>query len=160
MVVEPTPAAPAVAAPAVAAPVVAKPSPPAEPASVAPPPAVGNAPAASVQVDAARAALEQKLNELDKSPARPARAPTTAPIAAPIIVVSPNPAKTGVMSPTNLINANIPTKELGLKAIEPPLVPVSASQEAQLLDLLAKYKANQISPQEYHKQRAEILAQQ
>ena len=111
-------------------------------------------------MDAARAALEQKLNELDKSPAQPARVPTAAPIAAPIIVVSPNPAKPGVMSPTNLINANIPDKVLGLKAIEPPLVPVSASQEAQLLDLLAKYKANQISPQEYHKQRAEILAQQ
>ena len=65
----------------------------------------------------------------------------------------------GVMSATNQINAMYTGKELGLKPIESPLLPVSAAQQAQLQALLAKYKANQITPEEYHSQRAEILAQ-
>jgi len=67
--------------------------------------------------------------------------------------------KPGVMSATNQINAIYTGKELGLKPIESPLLPVSAAQQAQLQALLSKYKANQISPEEYHNQRAEILAQ-
>jgi hypothetical protein len=125
-------ATPAPNAPEVVAPVVVQPSQPAEATPTIPPPAETK-PAASV------------------------------PVAAPVIVapmaVSSSPVKPGVTSPTNVINANIPTKELGLKAIEPPLVPVSTAQEAQLLNLLEKYKANQISPEEYHQRRAEILAQ-
>jgi hypothetical protein len=46
-----------------------------------------------------------------------------------------------------------------LKPIESPLLPISAAKEAQLQALLAKYKADQISPEEYHNRRAEILAQ-
>jgi len=75
-------------------------------------------------------------------------------------VAFPAYVKPGVASPTNLISAKIPTGELGLKEIEAPLLPVTANQHAQLLDLLAKYKANQVSPEEYFKRRAEILAQQ
>ena len=67
--------------------------------------------------------------------------------------------KPGVKSATNQINAIFPGKELGLKPIESPLLPVSATQQAQLQALLIKYKANQITPEEYHNQRAEILAQ-
>ncbi|HTY89145.1 MAG TPA: hypothetical protein VMB80_16985 [Candidatus Acidoferrum sp.] len=63
------------------------------------------------------------------------------------------------MSPTNLLDAKIPTGALGLKSIEPPLLPVTPDQQSQLLDLLAKYKANQLSPEEYYKRRTEILAQ-
>jgi len=82
---------------------------------------------------------------------------------APVIItaagVVPPKAKPGVMSATNQINAIFPGKELGLKPIEAPLLPVTATQQAQLRALLVKYKANQISPAEYHNQRAEILAQ-
>jgi hypothetical protein len=67
--------------------------------------------------------------------------------------------KPGVKSPTNQVDATFPGKGLGLKPIEAPALPISAAQEAQLQALLAKYKANQITPGEYHKQRAEILAQ-
>jgi hypothetical protein len=67
--------------------------------------------------------------------------------------------KPGVKSATNQINAIFPGKELGLKPIEAPLLPVSATQQAQLQALLEKYKANQITPEEYYSQRAEILAQ-
>ena len=67
--------------------------------------------------------------------------------------------KPGVISPPNQINAIFPGKELGLKPIETPLLPISAAKEAQLQALLAKYKADQITPEEYHRRRAEILAQ-
>lgn len=40
----------------------------------------------------------------------------------------------------------------------PPL-PITAAQQAQLQELLAKYMANEISPEEYHTQRAAILGE-
>jgi hypothetical protein len=46
-----------------------------------------------------------------------------------------------------------------LKPIESPLLPISTAQETQLQALLAKYKSNQITPEEYYKQRLEILTQ-
>ena len=67
--------------------------------------------------------------------------------------------KPGVISPPKQTNAIFPGKELGFKPIEVPALPVSAAKEAQLRALLAKYKADQITPEEYQKQRAEILAQ-
>ena len=67
---------------------------------------------------------------------------------APVVVKAPRSA-----------NAYYPGKELGLKPIEVPAAPISAAKEAQLQALLAKYKADQISPEAYYKQRAEILAQ-
>ena len=67
--------------------------------------------------------------------------------------------KPGMTSTPNQNNAIFPGKELGLKPIETPLLPISAAQEAQLQALLAKYKADQITPEEYHRRRAEILAQ-
>jgi hypothetical protein len=39
-----------------------------------------------------------------------------------------------------------------------PALPISADKEQQLDTLLAQYKANLISPEEYQKQRAAILA--
>jgi hypothetical protein len=49
--------------------------------------------------------------------------------------------------------------EIGLKALVAPALPINASKEARLQALLAKYQADQISPEEYHKQRADILSQ-
>jgi len=104
-------------------------------------------------------------------PISPVPAPVATQPAVPAITPAPGTApqspampatikvKPGVMSATNQINAIYTGKELGLKPIESPLLPVSAAQQAQLQALLAKYKANQITPEEYHKQRAEILAQ-
>jgi hypothetical protein len=92
-------------------------------------------------------------------PAPPAITP-----AAGTVPPSPAPpatpkAKPVVKTPSNQNNAIISGKELGLKPIESPLLPISAAKEAQLQALLAKYKADQISPEEYHNRRAEILAQ-
>jgi hypothetical protein len=67
--------------------------------------------------------------------------------------------KPGAISPSNQINTISSRTGLGLKPIEAPPLPISAAKEAQLQALLAKYKADQITPVEYQKQRAEILAQ-
>jgi hypothetical protein len=53
--------------------------------------------------------------------------------------------------------ANNSGADLGLQPIQAPALPISADQEMRLQALDAKYKADQISPREYFKQREEIL---
>jgi hypothetical protein len=74
-------------------------------------------------------------------PAKPA-APAVAP------AVKPVPA-----------NAGYAGKILGFKPVEAPPPPVSAQKVAELQALLARYMANQVSPDEYQKERAAILAE-
>jgi len=50
-------------------------------------------------------------------------------------------------------------KDLGMKPIAAPPLPISASKQERLEALLVKYKADQITPEEYHQQRAAILAE-
>ena len=52
-----------------------------------------------------------------------------------------------------------PGAELGLHQIAAPALPIAASKENRLQTLLGKYKINQITPEEYHTQRAAILAE-
>lgn len=77
----------------------------------------------------ARAALKEKMVELG--------APV-APASAPVVQAK---SESGVVLPT------------------PPPLPIKASKEARLQELLAQYKADQITPQAYHEQRAAILAE-
>jgi len=49
--------------------------------------------------------------------------------------------------------------EIGLKPVAAPESPIGASKEARLQALLTKYQADQLSPEDYHKQRAAILAE-
>ncbi len=58
-----------------------------------------------------------------------------------------------------LAAANNPGNDLGFKPILAPPLPISADKQARLDTLLGQYKADQISPEEYHKQRAAILAE-
>jgi len=43
--------------------------------------------------------------------------------------------------------------------LQPPPPTVSAAKRQRLDDLLARYKADQITPEQYHEQRAKILAE-
>jgi hypothetical protein len=95
---------------------------------------------------AARAALMEKLSEWDVQQAQPAQPAATK--AKPVVVPPSKPASIA-----------FPGKELGLKPIEAPPPPVSAAQEAQLQALLERYKANQITPEQYQTERAKILAE-
>jgi len=86
-----------------------------------------------------------------EAPAKPAKMVSEArPAAQPVVAVVPQP-------PTEA-NVNYAGKNLGLKPIAAPALPISASKEDQLEGLLMRYKANLISPEEYHQQRAAILA--
>ncbi len=43
--------------------------------------------------------------------------------------------------------------------LESPPVPLSADKQQRLDALLVKYKADQLTPEQYHQQRAKILAE-
>jgi hypothetical protein len=146
---------------------------------------------------AARAALMEKMNELDGPqtpppaavPAEPPPAPTLpattpepgmAPIQTPepATTMTPPPENSSPVAPpvpitmpaTNTMAVQpppAPAKSTGVKQagndglqpiVAPPL-PISMTKEEQLQALLEKYKADQITPQEYFKQRAAILAE-
>ena len=55
--------------------------------------------------------------------------------------------------------AYYPGKDLGLKKIDAPALPITASKGERLQALLEKYKADKLSPEDYHKQRSVILAE-
>ena len=145
---EPTPTAPPVvqSAPAPAAP-VAPASPADEQARLReavrvrlaaenpPPPTQPEAPAAApvVSTPAAPAPAEPAPVVTNGSDLQPAVSSTT--------IVTPAPA------------APAPTP------VTPPASPLSGSKEQRLATLLQQYKSDQITPQQYHEQRAKILAE-
>jgi hypothetical protein len=43
--------------------------------------------------------------------------------------------------------------------IQPPPPGISADKDARLAELLRKYKADELTPEEYHQQRAKILSE-
>lgn len=106
-------------------------APVAQPAVASVPPAQWEpAPATAENADALRGALRQKAGEIEPRPA-----PSTAPAfgtTAPATTFAP---------------------------IEAPASPIPASKAQRLADLLHLYKANVITPADYHKQRAAILAE-
>jgi hypothetical protein len=119
---------------------VAKP-PPAKPVKPTAAPVVKPLPAKSVKPPAAPV-VKSPPAEPVKPPVKPVK-PTAAPVVKP-----PPPA-----------NAGYAGKTLGLKPIDVPPPPVSAKKEAELQALLAKYMADQETPDEYQKARAAILAE-
>ena len=82
----------------------------------------------------ARAALNEKMAEIGTPAPAPAAASTTA---------SRVPAATAP----------------GFKPITAPALPINMTKAGKLDWLLSQYKADQITPEQYHKQRAEILGQ-
>jgi hypothetical protein len=106
--------------------------------------------AASAKADADKKSAAEQAALAAASQAQANQAAAEAkPVAPPAVV--PPPVPTG--------DANYAGKDIGMKPMEAPALPISASKEDQLQALLAKYKADQISPEEYHQQRAAILAQ-
>jgi hypothetical protein len=155
-----------------APPAITTPAPIETPAATTPPaemqPAPATTPADADHQAEALQALQQKMSELDNQQAAtpPPAATEIQPPPSPAVVATPPPEpvapeiKTIVTPPQKKPdNVNYAGKELNLKPIEAPSLPISADKEARLQALLAKYKADQVSPEEYHTQRAEILAE-
>jgi hypothetical protein len=44
-----------------------------------------------------------------------------------------------------------------LQALQAPAAPVSQDKQQRLAELLRKYKADQLTPEQYHAERAKIL---
>jgi hypothetical protein len=94
------------------------------------------------QEDAQTARLRQAL--YDRMAQENAAAQITAP--APVAAGQPAEAK-----PVPAVPAPVPM-------VAPPL-PISGTKEQRLAELLRQYKADTITPQQYHEQRAKIIAE-
>lgn len=80
----------------------------------------------------------------------PESTPAAKPVPAPPVLL---------YTPTSPDNNNYVGQDIGLKPIVAPGLPINTSKQARLQALLERYKADQITPEEYHKQRAAILAE-
>jgi hypothetical protein len=146
---------------------------PAPPPAAQPPPTVAQpAPAVSPPVnqesiDKARETLHQHMAELENQPPTA----TTAPILSPKMADS-QPGQKPVEAKAQDTASKPEVQPKAQKALKPPAkgapaftpiqVPppaISADKEARLAELLRKYKADQITPEEYHQQRAKILSE-
>ena len=181
-------AAPAKPAPAKPKPAPAKPAPAKSPApAVVPKPAPAK-PVAQPTHAPAPAPKPSPVAAPAKQVVQPAPTPAPAPVSAPVVTKqtrSSNAEFSEVPSPSNLGNLRIgqanaaptapakPGVPVGVSpaATQPaspkagryhPLVapasPLSASKEAQLADLLSRYRADLITPEQYHTERAKIIA--
>jgi len=110
-----------------------------------------NPPPVTAPTETVVAAPPKPAKKVATKPAKPAKpvaekkkrekaAPETKPVATPA-------------------SANYPGRELGMKQIEAPSVPVTAEQEAELQALLKRYMADQVTPDQYQVERAKILNQ-
>lgn len=142
------------------------------PAAVsAAPTAVTAAPAVVSEGDtpaqaAARAALMQKLQTLQAgSAAAPATVTvqtTPAARSAPAAQITPA-AQVAAPAPIVLSNGNSLSVQQAARVDEPlavPAPPISMTKEQKLAQLLQLYQADKISPEQYHQQRAAIVAGQ
>jgi hypothetical protein len=156
---EPKKAAPAVE-PATAAP---------KPAAVEQPafsPAVAAAVVESQKLDQAHQALDAKLRELDKQEAAQKAALTQAQVAkteAPPRAETETPPKAQPKPEKQPVASKPPKQPRGTPVFQPiagPDLPISSDKQQQLSELLQKYKADELSPEQYHAARAKILGAQ
>ena len=102
----------------------------------------------------AREALRKKMKELETQPPAPAAAPAPA-------VAKPKPQQTATKpeaKPTTPKVSKSPAKGTkSIPAIEGPLPGFSAEKQQRLAELLRAYKADEITPEQYHLQRAKIV---
>lgn len=134
-------------------------APPLEIPPPAPPVVAVEVPASSDSeaVERARAALRQKMAELD---AQSGIVPTpTVANVAPVSLPPPTPpAPAPTPQPTHqTVQSSAPPPPPPPVTIPPPAV--SSSKEARLSALLVQYKADQITAEQYHTQRAAIIAE-
>jgi hypothetical protein len=134
---------PTIATPGQPAPAVA-PSTPAAASVVQPQPSAAQpapAPANEENIAKARAAVEQEMKQLKALP----------PVAAG-----------GAAAPTELVPGKTTKQKqilLSFPPLQSPPSAVPAAKEQRLQELLRKYRADQVTPEEYHQQRAKILAE-
>jgi hypothetical protein len=108
----------------------------------------------------ARMAVRQKLEELEAQEAAQELTPVVEPVVAEPVQTKIKPVRK-TAAPAGRAEAErqaLKTSD-AFRPLEAPPSSLSASKETRLAELLQRYKADQITPQEYHTQRAAILAE-
>ena len=149
--------------------VVAPPPTKVVPVEVIPPPAAPAATTAAFEsvpppddpatIARAREAMRQKILEMQATqptlvapaPVKPASGVQPAQLA----VVAPSSTATSVKK----MPAGAPIEAQAFTPIQGPASPLSGSKQAKLAELLSRYRADAITAQEYHTQRAAIIAE-
>lgn len=174
------PPAPAVVAAPPAAPVAppppaVKPAPPAAPVVSAP--TYGAAPAMSSDSnDKLQQALREKMSQTQETQTAPVTTSQPAPAPAPAPTKStatpPAPAVYGnvpaTTTPSQDLSSALPkpatnSSSVPVTSLQPlsgPASPLSAAKQQKLDELLQMYRADRLTPQQYHEQRAKILSEQ
>jgi hypothetical protein len=95
------------------------------------------------------------------TPSASASAPTYAPIPEPSNTVRPKLPETPTPAPAPTVaNKQQPTvPSISLPPMSGPPSSLSAAKQQKLDALLQQYRADQISPEQYHEQRAKILSE-
>jgi hypothetical protein len=126
----------------------------------------------------AQEALRQKMAEID------AKQGKQAPAGVPVVtttpdVITPAPAPQKPVATTSSAPASVPPAHNSnthpkppphkppavnpapapAMSVQPPALPISADKQQRLEALLQKYRADQITPEQYHAERAKILAE-
>jgi hypothetical protein len=99
-----------------------------------------------------------------KKAAKPAASPPASNKAATTSASKPAPAKAKpatakASGKTNATQAKVVKPSTGFSRPEAPPSPLSADKQQRLADLLQQYKAEKLSPEDYHAARAKILAE-
>ena len=113
----------------------------------------------SEQIAQARRAMEQKMNELSVDAKFPASPLPTAAISATAKKESRERSEAEKQALKAATYKKAPPALSVTALMEAPPAAVSAAKQQRLNDLLARYKDNNITPGEYHEQRAKILAE-
>ena len=149
------------------------PAQPAEPRASASAPAVAPAPAPAARpaftpappadsqtITQAREALRKKIQELDglfTDLSGPSVSPESLAKARELLHQAvAQPQVSNVAQKPEHSQAGSPK----FPALEGPALPISAEKQQRLNDLLRKYQSDQITPEQYHAERARILGQQ
>jgi hypothetical protein len=98
-----------------------------------------------LEAEAAVATTPAPAPKVEPQPAKPVASTPATPVYQPVAKPQPTPAPAFVVV--------TPTTEPTIPS------PFSASKQQRLAELLERYKADAITPQEYHTQRAAIIAE-
>ena len=81
---------------------------------------------------------------------------TSIPVTQPEVQAEAQPA--AVATHAHIVVVPVTAPAVQLQAIAAPVTPAPETRDEKLKALLAKYKTDQITPEEYHRQRAELMA--
>jgi hypothetical protein len=106
------------------------------------------------QMNQAQQALQEKMSQMGPEPKQENLKEATSNEVKPESRAVRAPAQAST-TPAN----RAPVTKTKLPPLPAPPSPVSASKEQQLQNLLQQYTSDQISPEQYHQQRAKILSE-